>query len=99
LLALKTLPVSVAYPIRVGVGTLGPVLFGVLVLQEAMTLVSAASIAAILLGIIGLKMASSSADSPVTDIAPNATGEDPQTSDCQIVDQEPRSFRSTVSGL
>ncbi len=80
-IALKTLPVSVAYPIWVGVGTLGTVLFGVLVLQEAMTLVSGASIAAILLGVIGLKMASPSADSPVADIAPSATGEDLQTSD------------------
>ena len=69
-LALKTLPVSVAYPIWVGVGTLGTVLFGVLVLQETMSLVTAASIAAILLGVIGLKMSFQAPDVPGTDTTP-----------------------------
>ncbi len=55
-LALKTLPVSVGYPVWVGVGTVGTVLFGALVLGESMTPVTIASIAAILLGVIGLKV-------------------------------------------
>ncbi|GJM18037.1 MAG: multidrug transporter [Phycisphaeraceae bacterium] len=57
-LALKTLPVSVGYPIWVGVGTLGTVLFGVFMLDEPMSPVRVASIGAILLGVIGLKIAS-----------------------------------------
>lgn len=60
-LALKTLPVSVGYPIWVGVGTVGTVVFGAVVLGETVSLVTVASIAAILLGVIGLKV---SADVP-----------------------------------
>jgi len=55
-LALKTLPVSVGYPVWVGVGTVGTVVFGAVVLGETMTPVTVASIAAILLGVIGLKV-------------------------------------------
>ena len=55
-LALKTLPVSVGYPVWVGVGTVGTVVFGAVVLGESMTPVTIASIAAILLGVIGLKV-------------------------------------------
>lgn len=55
-IALKTLPVSVGYPVWVGVGTVGTVLFGAVVLGETMSVVTVASIAAILLGVIGLKV-------------------------------------------
>lgn len=68
-LALKTLPVSVGYPLWVGVGTVGTVAFGVLVLGESMTALKVASIALILLGVIGLKMASPGGDVPEAEIA------------------------------
>ncbi len=56
-LALKTLPVSVGYPIWVGVGALGTVLIGVLVLGEAVNPMKIISVCAIALGVVGLKVA------------------------------------------
>ncbi len=72
-MALKTIPVSVGYPVWVGVGTLGTVVFGVLVLGESMTAVKVASIALILLGVIGLKVASPGGDTEPGDTASNVT--------------------------
>jgi quaternary ammonium compound-resistance protein SugE len=57
-LALKTLPVSVAYPIWTAVGTLGTVLLGYLFLGEALTPLKAVSALAIVAGVAGLKVAS-----------------------------------------
>ncbi|MBM7852332.1 quaternary ammonium compound-resistance protein SugE [Methylopila capsulata] len=57
-LALKTLPVGVAYPIWTAVGTLGTVLFGIVLLGEAMTAVKIVSALAIVAGVAGLKLAS-----------------------------------------
>lgn len=59
-LALKTLPVSVGYPIWVGAGALGAVLFGALAFGETISLVKGLSVGAIALGVIGLKVAASS---------------------------------------
>ena len=56
MLALKTLPVSVAYPIWTAVGTLGTVFLGWLVFHEAMTPIKLASAAMIVLGVAGLKV-------------------------------------------
>ncbi|QPH56275.1 DMT family transporter [Pontivivens ytuae] len=55
-LAMKTLPVSVAYPIWTGVGTLGTVLLGYLLLGEQMTAMKLISIFAIVAGVAGLKI-------------------------------------------
>ncbi len=55
-LALKTLPVSVAYPVWTGVGIVGTVLLGYLLFNESLTAMKIISIAAILLGIAGLKL-------------------------------------------
>jgi quaternary ammonium compound-resistance protein SugE len=55
-LALKDLPVSVAYPIWTGVGTLGTVLLGFLLLGEAMTAAKLVSALAIVAGVAGLKV-------------------------------------------
>ncbi len=55
-LAMKTLPVSVAYPVWTGVGTLGTVLLGYLLLGEQMTTVKLLSIVAIVAGVAGLKI-------------------------------------------
>ena len=54
-LALKELPVSIAYPIWTGIGTLGTVLLGALLLGEALTPVKLMSVALIVVGIAGLR--------------------------------------------
>jgi quaternary ammonium compound-resistance protein SugE len=55
-LALKTLPVSVAYPIWTAVGTLGTVLLGFLWLSEPLSAPKLISVIAIIAGVAGLKM-------------------------------------------
>ncbi|MFD1331772.1 DMT family transporter [Methylopila musalis] len=55
-LALKTLPVSVAYPIWTAVGTLGTVTLGVALLGEALTVAKVVSAVAIVGGVAGLKL-------------------------------------------
>lgn len=54
-LALRELPVSIAYPIWTGIGTLGTVLLGALLLGEALTPVKLISVALIVVGIAGLR--------------------------------------------
>ena len=56
-LALKTLPVGTAYAVWSGVGTVGTALLGILLLGEPATVVRLACIAAIVAGIVGLKLA------------------------------------------
>ena len=57
-LALKTLPVGVGYPIWVGIGTVGAVIFGAVFFQENLSLAKIASVAVILLGVVSLKLTS-----------------------------------------
>ena len=57
-LAMKTLPVSIAYPIWTAVGTLGTVILGVILLDESMTLAKALAALAIVAGVAGLKITS-----------------------------------------
>ena len=57
-LAMKTLPVSIAYPIWTAVGTLGTVLLGYLLLDEPLTATKLLSALAIVGGVAGLKMTS-----------------------------------------
>jgi quaternary ammonium compound-resistance protein SugE len=57
-LAMKTLPVSMAYPIWTAVGTLGTVLLGYLLLDEPLTAARLLSALAIIGGVAGLKMTS-----------------------------------------
>ncbi|AYC33899.1 QacE family quaternary ammonium compound efflux SMR transporter [Pseudomonas cavernae] len=54
-LAMRELPVSVAYPIWTAIGTLGTVLLGVLLLGEALTATKLLSVALIVAGVAGLK--------------------------------------------
>ncbi|CTQ32112.1 DMT family transporter [Jannaschia rubra] len=54
-LAMRGLPVSVAYPIWTAVGTLGTVVLGWLWLGEAMTVTKALSAGLIVAGVAGLK--------------------------------------------
>ncbi|OAN75427.1 molecular chaperone [Sulfitobacter sp. EhC04] len=55
-LAMKHLPVSIAYPVWTALGTLGTVALGTLLLGEAMTPLKAVSVLAIVGGVIGLKI-------------------------------------------
>jgi quaternary ammonium compound-resistance protein SugE len=57
-LAMKTLPVSVAYPIWTAVGTLGTVILGFVLLGESLTLTKFLSALAIAAGVAGVKMTS-----------------------------------------
>lgn len=53
-LAMKTLPVGVAYPIWTAVGTLGTVLIGFLVFGESLTVFKGFGLLAILIGVASL---------------------------------------------
>lgn len=55
-LALKTLPVSVAYPIWTAVGTLGTVILGFVLLGESLSALKVVSATAIVFGVAGLKL-------------------------------------------
>jgi quaternary ammonium compound-resistance protein SugE len=54
-LAMKEIPVSVAYPIWTGIGAIGTVTIGYYAFSEPMNLAKAISVAAIVGGIIGLR--------------------------------------------
>lgn len=54
--ALKTLPVGTAYPVWVGIGSIGAVIFGILFFNEAVTPGRIFSIVLVIAGIIGLKL-------------------------------------------
>lgn len=56
--ALKSLPVSSAYAIWVGIGIVGVSIFGVLFYQEPLSVLKAVCILTLLLSILGLKVAS-----------------------------------------
>ena len=56
-LALKTLPVGTAYAIWVGVGAVGTVIFGIVLFDEPASAVRLISVAFIIVGIVGLKLA------------------------------------------
>jgi quaternary ammonium compound-resistance protein SugE len=56
-LAVKYLPVGTAYAVWVGVGAVGTAVLGIVLLGEAATLGRVASIALIVAGIVGLKLA------------------------------------------
>ena len=58
-LALKDLPVSVGYPVWVGIGTLGTVIVGMTVFGEGMTPLKAAGTTAVVAGVIALRIADS----------------------------------------
>lgn len=56
--AMRTIPVGTAYAIWTGIGAAGAALIGVLVFKEPATAVRVLSIAAIVGGVIGLKLGS-----------------------------------------
>jgi quaternary ammonium compound-resistance protein SugE len=55
-LALRTLPLGTAYAIWTGIGTVGTVIFGIVVLHEPASVVRLGCIAMIVGGILGLKL-------------------------------------------
>jgi quaternary ammonium compound-resistance protein SugE len=56
-IAVKTLPVGTAYSVWVGVGAVGTVILGIVLLEEPANATRFVSIALIIIGIIGLKLA------------------------------------------
>ena len=56
--SMKQIPMSVAYPIWTGIGALGSFLVGVLVFGEALTVMKGVFVMMLLVGVIGLKIAS-----------------------------------------
>ncbi len=57
--ALKVLPISLAYPVWVGIGALGVAVVGMLFLGESVSVIKLICIGCIALGIAGLKLSSS----------------------------------------
>jgi len=57
-IAMKTLPVGTAYAIWVGIGTVGAIIAGVVFMGDTMNLLRGVSLLFIVIGIIGLKLAS-----------------------------------------
>jgi quaternary ammonium compound-resistance protein SugE len=57
-LAVKTLPVGSAYAVWVGVGAVGTVILGIILLGEPASLARLVSVGFIIVGIVGLKLAS-----------------------------------------
>ena len=55
-LAIKKLPLSIAYAIWTGIGTVGTVLFGVFYFGESISLAKIICVAMIVFGIIGLRI-------------------------------------------
>ena len=55
-LAMRSLPISTAYPVWMGIGAVGTVILGAFLFGEPIPLIKAVSIALILLGVVGLKV-------------------------------------------
>ena len=57
-MALRTLPLGTAYAVWVGIGAIGTAIAGILLFNEAVTPLKLASLALVVSGIVGLKLAS-----------------------------------------
>ncbi len=57
-IALRTLPLGVAYGIWVGIGAVGTAVMSIVLFDETLSLFKLASLALIVIGIAGLKLAS-----------------------------------------
>ncbi len=55
-LAQRTLPISIAYPVWMGIGAVGTVLVGTLFLKESLSLAGWFFVALLILSLAGLKM-------------------------------------------
>lgn len=56
-IAMKSLPVGTAYAVWMGIGAAGTVILGIFLFDESTSLLRLASVALILLGVLGLKLA------------------------------------------
>ena len=59
-IAMKSLPVGTAYAVWVGIGAVGTVVLGILLFGESTSALRLASVALIIAGIVGLKLATPS---------------------------------------
>ena len=66
--AMQSLPAGVAYSVWVGIGAVGTVIVGIVLLGEKLSILQLICLAAITLGIVGLKLAHPAA--PTTALAP-----------------------------
>ncbi|MFC0903507.1 quaternary ammonium compound efflux SMR transporter SugE [Clostridium sp. MT-14] len=57
-LTLKTLPLGTAYAIWTGIGTIGTVIFGIILFREPINIIRIICIGFIIVGILGLKLVS-----------------------------------------
>ena len=57
-LAMRSLPLSIAYTVWVGIGMVGAVIFGVIFLKEPINPIKVLSLLLIISGILGLKLSS-----------------------------------------
>ncbi len=57
-LAMRSLPLSIAYTVWVGIGMVGAVLFGIIFLKGPVNLFKVVSLLLIISGILGLKLSS-----------------------------------------
>ncbi|MBD3584527.1 quaternary ammonium compound efflux SMR transporter SugE [Salinimonas sp. HHU 13199] len=55
-LAMRSLPLSIAYTVWIGIGMVGAVLFGIVFLKEPVNLFKIISVLLIIAGILGLKL-------------------------------------------
>ena len=55
-MAIKTIPMSVAYAVWTGIGIIGVFIYGVFILKEPISIMSMIFAGLILIGIIGLKL-------------------------------------------
>ncbi len=62
--AARHLPISTAYPVWVGIGTLGAVTYGIFVLREPAGALRLLFLALLVIAIIGLKLATPAGGSP-----------------------------------
>ena len=56
-IAMRTLPVGTAYSVWVGIGAVGTVILGIILFKEPANALRLASIALVIAGIVGLKVA------------------------------------------
>lgn len=56
-IAMRTLPMGTAYAVWVGIGAVGTVIMGIFLFNEPTSAIRLASVALIIIGIIGLKLA------------------------------------------
>jgi len=56
-IAMKSLPVGTAYAVWVGVGAVGTVILGIVLFDEPLNALRVASVALIVAGLVGLKLA------------------------------------------